>query len=89
MASNDEKNELLVEVLTALAGICRKMAIHPAVPIKVREQASQLVQEFEELLPARGQGTPYEHLEGEQLITRMARFIPRVLDVEARAKGMD
>jgi len=42
MSSNEEKNELLVDVLIDLAGICKKMGNHPAVPITVREQAKSI-----------------------------------------------
>ena len=39
MTSNEAKNEMLVMVLTDLAGICKKLAEHSEVPDTLREQA--------------------------------------------------
>ena len=84
MATNESKNEMLVMVLIDLAGICRKLEENSAAPSELRTQAGQLVAEFDELLPRRGKGTPAEHAKGEQLLVKIARFLPRVLEVGAR-----
>ena len=83
MTSNESKNEMLVMVLTDLSGICKKLAENSVVPERVRAQAAQFVTEFNVLLPARGKGTADQHFQGEGLISRIARFIPEVLEVHA------
>src|SRR5215467_7436003 len=83
MVTNESKNEMLVTVLTDLAAICQKLAENSAVPEELRVQARKLVEQFNSLLPVRGKGTADQHFEGEQLITRTTRFLPRVLEVRA------
>jgi len=84
VATNESKNEMLAMVLIDLAGICRKLEGNSAVPDELRKQAGRFVTEFEELLPHRGDGTSLQHQQGELLLIRIARFLPRMLDVEAR-----
>ena len=83
MTSNEAKNEMLVMVLTDLAGICRKLAENSAVPEALRVEARKLGEEFDLLSPYRGKGTTFQHLQGEQLLEKIARFLPRVLEVRA------
>ena len=83
MTSTESKNEMLVMVLSDLAAICNKLAEHSAVPEELRVKARRFVLEFNSLLPVRGQGVAYEHFQGEQLLTQIARFLPRVLEVQA------
>ena len=84
MVTNESKNEMLVMVLN-LAAICQKLVDNSAVPEGLRVQARDLEGEFNSLLPVRGKGTAAQHYEGEQLITRITRFLPRVLEVRAEA----
>ena len=83
MTSNELKNEMLVTVLTDLAAICRRLADNQILPEEVRGEARQCVWEFNELLPYRGKGNAFQHCEGETLLIRIARFLPRVLEVQA------
>jgi hypothetical protein len=83
MASNEEKNEVLVMVLSDLAAICQKLADNSALPDALREQARQFVTGFNVLLPYRGKGSPMQHAHGEELLIKIARFLPSVLDVKA------
>jgi hypothetical protein len=83
MTSMEEKNAMLVMVLTDLAAICKKLSESTAVPQELRERARQFVAEFELLLPVKGRGNNYEHARGEQLLAKIARFLPCVLEVRA------
>jgi len=83
MATNEAKNEMLVMVLSDLAAICKKLSENPAVPGHLRLQASQFVEEFNSLAPYSGSGTPAQHFRGEQLLVRIARFLPTLLEVQA------
>jgi hypothetical protein len=80
---NDEKNEMLVMVLTDLAGICKKLAENSAVPETLRVKAREFGEEFNSLLPVRGKGTAAQHFQGENLLIKIARFLPSVLEVHA------
>ena len=83
MTSNEAKNEMLVMVLRDLAGICKKLAENSAVPERLRVEARTFGEEFDSLSPHRGQGTAAQHVQGEQLLAKIARFLPRVLEVQA------
>ena len=83
MPSNESKNEMLVGVLIDLAAICQKLSESSALPEDLRGRARQLVEEFNLLLPYRGKGTEVQHFHGEKLLEKMARFLPRVLEVQA------
>jgi len=83
MATMESKNEMLVMVVTDLAAICKKLAEHPALPENLRRQAREFGEEFDSLLAYAGKGTATQHFQGEALLTRMARFLPGVLNVKA------
>jgi hypothetical protein len=83
MTSNESKNEMLVMVLTDLAAICDKLIDHPAVPEELRHRASGFVNEFNMLWPDRGKGTPSQHVQGQELLIKISRFLPRLLEVHA------
>lgn len=83
MASSELKNEMLVMDLTDLAGICKKLAENAAIPEELRWKARQFGEEFNSLLPVRGESTAAQHAQGEQLLIKIARFLPRVLEVQA------
>lgn len=83
MVTKESKNEMLVMVLTDQAAICQKLVDNSAVPEGLRVQARDLEGEFNSLLPVRGKGTAAQHYEGEQLIIRITRFLPRVIEVRA------
>lgn len=79
MATLEEKNEMEVMVLTDLAAIWKKLAENSALREELRVQARQFVAEFNSLLPYRGEGSHFQHYEGENLLVRMARLLPSVL----------
>ena len=83
MTSNEAKNEMLVMVLTDLAGICQKVADNSAVPETLRAEARKFREEFDSLAPYRGKGTAAQHSQGEMLLAKIARFLPRLLEVAA------
>lgn len=87
MDSNEAKNEMLVMVLTDLAGICKKLAHNSAVPEELRANARKLGDEFDSLAPYRGKGTAAQHSQGEMLLSKMAKFLPRVVEVNAQPRG--
>jgi len=84
MNSNEAKNEMLVGVLIDLAAICQKLAENSAVPEELRVKARHLVEEFDSLAPYRGKGTADQHFQGEKLVEKIARFLPRLLEVQAQ-----
>jgi hypothetical protein len=79
----NEKNAMLVMVLTDLNAICKKLAENSALPEELRVKAHQFAMEFDLLWPDRGRGNTDQHALGEQLLVRIARFLPRVLEVRA------
>ena len=81
MTTMESKNEMLVMVLIDLAGICKKLADNSAVPDSPREEARKFEDEFDSLLPHRGKGTPAQHAQAETLLIRIARFLPRVVEM--------
>ena len=85
--TNETKNEMLVMVLTELAGICKKLAENSAVPETLRVEARKFGVEFDSLAPYRGKGTPAQHAQGEQLLVKIARFLPRLLDIQAQPRS--
>ena len=70
MISNDEKNEMLVTVLTDLAEICTKLANNPVLSNELRIQARQFREAYDCLVP---KGNFAQHLMGEELIVKIAR----------------
>lgn len=87
MTSMESKNEMLVMVLTDLAAICKKLAENSAVPEELRVEARKFGEEFDSLLPHRGKGTAAQHAQGERLLAKIARFLPRVLEVQAQPRS--
>lgn len=81
MTSNEAKNEILSTVPTDLAGIFRKLAESSEVPETLRLDARKFGEEFDSLSPYRGKATPAQHAQAEQLLTKIARFLPRLLEV--------
>jgi hypothetical protein len=86
MTSNEARNELKVMVLSDLAAICKKVAANSAVPDELRADAREMVEEFNSLLPDSGKGNPSEHAQGEFLLARMARFLPRIIEIQSLAE---
>ena len=82
MSSNDAKNEMSIDVLIDLAGICKKLAHNPVVPEDIRKQANKYAQDFVVLEASRGEGTRAEHFWGENLTNSIAQLLPRVLSDE-------
>jgi hypothetical protein len=87
MIANESKNEMLVMVLIDLGELCKKLAKDSAVPRDTREQALRFGEEYDSLLPYSGKGTASQHQE-ERLIERIARFLPRVLEVDAHPRAV-
>ena len=87
MDSNAARNAIKVTVLIDLAAICRKVAESSVVPDDLRLQARHLVDEFDALLPARGKGTPTEHVQGEVMLIKMARFLPSISEIQSWPEG--
>jgi hypothetical protein len=83
MISNDEKNYMEVTVLTDLAGICKKLADNQGLPDQLRIQARQFGEAYDVLGAHKGKGTSARHQMGEELLMKIARFLPRVLEVRA------
>jgi hypothetical protein len=83
MNTNEARNELKVTVVMDLAATCKKIAENSAAPDNLRAQARELVEQYKALLPARGKGNPHAHFHGEHLLAKMARFLPRILEVES------
>ncbi len=83
----ESKNEMLVMVLTDLAGISKKLAEDSAVPETLRVQFREFGEEFDSLSPYRGKGTAAQHAQGEALLVKIARFLPRVLEVQAQPRS--
>ena len=80
---NRARNELKVMVLISLADICKKVVENPAVPERLRQQAAELVTEFNLLIPHRGKGNADQHFRGERLLLRMAHFVPRICEIQS------
>ena len=74
---------MLVMVLTDLSAICKKLTENSAVPEELRVRAREFVTEFDTLLQAGGKGTAGQHFQGEELLIKITRFLPRVLEVQA------
>jgi hypothetical protein len=72
---NAESNELKAMVVGDLAAICKKVAENSAVPDGLRVTARGMVEEYESLLPTHGRHNLKEHIEGENLLIRMAHFL--------------
>jgi hypothetical protein len=81
--TNDQKNDMEMMVLTDLAGMCKKLADTPGFPEGLRTQAREFGDAYDSLLPYKGQGTIAQHEMGEALLGRIARFLPRVLEVQS------
>ena len=88
MTAADSTNEMLVMVLTDLAAICQKLADNSVLPDELRVQARQYVAEFNFLAPFRGKGTASQLCAGEALLVRMARFLPRVIEVQVEPRSI-
>lgn len=84
MTTTELKNAMLTMVLTDLAMICKKLANDSVLPEELRMKAHEFTEQYDSLVPVRGNGNALQHARGEELLTKMARFLPRVLEVEAR-----
>jgi len=70
-------DDVQVLVLLELITLCKKIAENPTVKKDLRVQAIGFVTEGNSLVPCRGRSTNLEHFEGEKLLSRIARFLPR------------
>jgi hypothetical protein len=82
VASNQAKNEVEVMVLSDLAAICKKVAENSAVPENLRVQFDSFAKEYDSLVPQRGKGNASVHYQAENLLIRISRFLPRILDLQ-------
>jgi len=83
MDTNAARNEVKVMVVIDLAAICKKLAENSIVPDDLRAEARDMVEEFDAILPVRGKGSPAERMWGEALLIRMARFLPRIIEIQS------
>jgi hypothetical protein len=81
MGGNETTNAMKAMVLGDLSTICKKLADDPAVPGDLRAEFREMVEEFNELMGDRGRDTATKLYEGEILLLKMARFLPRVVEV--------
>lgn len=88
MTDMESRNEILVMVLTDLAAICKKLAQTSELPESLRLEARQLGEDFDSLSEYRGVGTATQHYQGELLLAKIARFFPRILGIQAVARGV-
>ena len=83
MTSNESKNEVEIMVLSDLAAICKKLAENSIVPENLRQRAREFVAEFDSLVEFRGRGDAGQHFRGENLLIKIARFLPRIVELQA------
>jgi hypothetical protein len=83
MLSNEAKNELKTMVLQHLGEICKQVARNEDIPDDLRDEASRFAAEFESLVPYKGRANTAQHLRAEQLIDKIARFLPRLLELHS------
>jgi len=74
------KDDVKVMVLSDLAALCKKLAEEPIVVEELRVRAGEFIAEYNSLLEYRGRSTNSQHFRGEQLLIRIARFLPRIAD---------
>ena len=74
------KAEVEVMIVSDLAALCEKLSKEPTVPEKLRRKALGFVEEYSSLLPDRGKGTRAQHFQAEELLVRIARFLPDIPD---------
>lgn len=46
-------------------------------------KAREFVLEFNSLVPVRGKDTAAQHFQGDMLMGKIARFLPKILEVQA------
>lgn len=80
--ANEDKMEVIV--LTGLVAICKRLSENSTVPNELQAKARQYVEQYNLLAPYRDRSTTAEHAQGEELLVRIARFLPRVLEVDER-----
>jgi hypothetical protein len=83
MTSDEARNAVKVMVLSDLAAICQKLTENSAVPPSLRERAAEMVEEFDTVLPYRERGSAAAHFVSEQLLIRMARFLPAIAEIQS------
>jgi hypothetical protein len=72
--------EIALIVMNGMADICKKLAENQKTPIKIRTEATKLVEEFEVAAPHRGELNPDAQYLRQDLIDRMAKLMPRILE---------
>jgi hypothetical protein len=82
MTANQAKNEVEVMVLSDLAAICKKLAENSAVPKTLRDRAGDFAEEFKLLVPYQGKGDARVHLQAENLLIKIARFLARITELQ-------
>jgi hypothetical protein len=85
-AEMGSRDDVKVMVLTDLATICRKLADDPAVLEDLRVRAAEFVSEYESFREYRGRSNNAQHQAGENLLVRIARFLPRIADMMPDSK---
>ena len=59
----------------------KRLADDPALLEELRVQAGKFVDEYESLLEYRGTSNNAQHNAGEQLLVRIARFLPKIVEM--------
>jgi hypothetical protein len=81
MDVNEARNAMKSRVLSELSAICKGLADDPAVPDDLRARARAMVEEFNEYIGDRDRDNAAGHFERGELLIRMARFLPDVIEV--------
>ena len=80
MTVHPKMTEIALIVMNGMADICKKLSENQETPTKIRTEAARLVKEFEVAAPHRGELNPDAQLLRQDLIDRMAKLMPQILD---------
>ena len=84
MGTDELKNEMEGMVLSDLADLYRKLSSLSTLNEPIRMQAAEFVVEFESMVEFLGGRNTFQHFQREQLLLRMALFLPEILEVQVR-----
>jgi hypothetical protein len=87
MDSNEAMDEFKIMVLSDLAEIYKKLSRKSDISEETRDQVDRFVAEFNSLVPYAHMGNASKHAQAEQLLSRMALFLPRIVGIESKAAG--
>jgi hypothetical protein len=87
MDANEARNAMKTWVLNDLSAILKKLADDPGAPDDLRAQARETVEEFNEYMGDGHRDDATGHLVRGELLARMARFLPSVVEVRTTPLG--